>query len=244
MGNENNITWTERIVALAIVLLAIGTIFFSINRNDTDNLKSSQITPSNVDANLPEDGIIASSLLQGSENSVLGTNNNQSQEEAETPASDSPGFTFQPPAGWTQKSIETVDNPCEPESNKKWTTAVYVNDREQITIYENGNPNECSNGIVSDVYLDYDFTENEDSIVVYDENIVFCDLSTPGCPKGDGKVSIFIANEIDEPGQNMFEANSLNGNSYYFSILDTKVDPDLDNQVRTLVQLVELIEFN
>ncbi len=165
-------------------------------------------------------------------------------QEQEPEIAPGPNYTLEFPDGWIPEFNELKTNPCDPDSDEEWITTTYKKGTQQITIYENALPNDCADNGVADVYLDFEYTSDLSGVVVPtgEGQISFCDLSTPGCPKGDGRVSVYIGNE-DPEQPNTYIKNELNNNSYFFSILDTSVQSDLQAQVESLVEIVRDITF-
>jgi hypothetical protein len=232
--NPKKVSWGERVIIISVMILAIGTVAYGLSKSNEPK------KPAFV-AQETEGGIVASSINPQLQ-SPQSTNNAQVQSAQDTnPIAEKtyPNFEVNLPAGWTKKSEETVDNPCDGLEGKKLTTAVYVNGQEELTIYENGSPNGCGEGsAVADVYLDFDYTSDNSYVLVKTDNVVFCDLSVPNCPKGDGKVSLFIGNK-DDADKDIVNPDTKD--SYFFSIVDTKLDSDTNAQAATLAKIVESI---
>lgn len=149
-------------------------------------------------------------------------------------------YSMDLPSGWGLTNSDTKNDPCGGDS--EWKTATYSNGAETIIVYENGNPNNCGGDKIADLYLDFDYVDSDSTIMVNDNiDLALCTKEeNPACPKGDGKVSIFIGNEISGG----YTVNKVNGNTYFFSIEDTEVENDIQAQVRSLANLVEVIKFN
>ncbi|MFT4532450.1 MAG: hypothetical protein ACI9T8_000473 [Candidatus Saccharimonadales bacterium] len=225
--------YVEATVIISLLAVAGLTIFYSwTNSNNSVDVPLSLTTQLNDVENAGPTGVVDTLGQQTAANPV----------PTPAPVKKGPPFTIELPEGWDLTETNSVQNPCNPTETKLWVTNVYEKDNEVLTIYENGHPNGCSNEKVADVYLDFDYTFDNKSLLIDTSAVTFCGSSTPTCPKGDGRVSIFVGNKTSEDEN--YELNLANENTYFFSILDTQVDSDLDKQVRDLVVLLELIQFN
>lgn len=209
-------------------------------------------TTSTVTVSQSEGGQIA----QLSDNQfVAGANTEQSTSPAPTApatpmpeqtapeaASDKP-HTLKLPAGWSQTNSVTDVNPCDPSLEQVIET--YTSAQEILTLYVNGSPTGCDNSTIGDVYYDYDFNADGSKITVNTaNNPPFCTKETnQTCPKGDGKVTVFIGNgSASDP--NILEKSTVTGKTYYFSVVDSNLETDLGNQAATLAELVEALQIN
>ena len=193
-------------------------------------------------AQLSDNQFVASARTEQASTPVAQTQQEEVQPQTEPTLSDKP-HVMGLPARWTQTNSVTEANPCEPTLEQ--VTETYTNAQEVITLYVNGSPTGCDNAIVGDVYYDYDFSADGTSVTANTTNKPpFCTKETnPKCPKGDGKVTVFVGNG-SASNPNTLEKNSLTGKTYYFTIVDSGLDADLDTQGATLAQLVESIQIN
>ena len=186
------------------------------------------------------------------ENAVAGANTEPTElpsaipAEAEQPDtqsfSDAP-MTMNLPVGWTQTGQQTLANECEPDITDTVTT--FQNGDETITVYENGSPVGCDNSVIGDVYYDFNFARDGGSITVdTSTSPAFCTPEdSPTCPKGDGKVTVFVGNaEVSTPAD--FTRSSKTDKTYFFVIEDTGLEDDLLAQSKTLAQLAASIQIN
>jgi len=220
-------------VAIVIVVAAAG-LFLMFAQDSSSNPSINESTPTSAGTTIP----LVTNTPVLSEEPVTAPAD-EPQEPEVTPG---PNYQLDLPAGWALKTTETALNPCD-DSEQEWVTTTYQNGTKTITVYENGLPSECDSPDVTDVFLPFEYTADGSGLSIdTDGTIVFCSLETPGCPKGDGRVSITIANE-DPSAPTSYTINPLNRNSYFFDILDTSVEADLDQQVEDLVDIVRTISF-
>jgi hypothetical protein len=162
-----------------------------------------------------------------------------SAEDLSSPVSEKP-YNLQLTSGWKKKS-KSADKSC--VAGSKAVVDTYTRDSQTIIVYENTHPGGCDLSGVADVYLDYDFTETGDGIVVDTSKIKQCSKEeNRDCPKGDGRVSVYIGNKESSDAKNL-AANKITKKTYFFSITDTAVQPDFEKQARSLSKLIEKISF-
>jgi hypothetical protein len=151
-------------------------------------------------------------------------------------------YTLLLPAGWAQTDSKTELSPC--GDGKQWKTDTYVNGAETLTVYENGHPGGCDKAIVVDTYLDFNFNADNTGLAVDTSIIKQCaKTENPACPVGDGVVDMLIGN-ASAADPSVAEPNSKNKNTYFFRLVDTKIDQNqFDAQVKGLAALVEAIKF-
>jgi hypothetical protein len=134
----------------------------------------------------------------------------------------------------------TVSAPveCAPDSLASATT--YTNQSQTIVVYTNTRPENCGGAQSADTYLDYDFTDNDAAILVRTDAITQCSKTdNPTCPKGDGKVSVFIGNQ-SAVDATVDTKNKLTDKTYSISIVDTNISGDFKTQVTALASLIQL----
>lgn len=181
---------------------------------------------------------------------VLGETTEQESQVVSTPpvidgkpsvpsASNKP-YDLKLPNGWSKTSKTDVAS-CEAEGEAKIDT--YVRGSQTIILYENGHPGGCDLKGLADVYLDYDFTESAEGISIDVSKIAQCTKEqSPDCPKGDGIVSVYIGNKESNNAKKLTK-NAKTQKTYFFSITDTSVQPNFENQVKSLAALISEISF-
>ncbi len=228
---------------LLVLLVAVIVVWFSRSNiaseptvragsvGEIARLSGDELVPSSSD-NAPN---MAPQTTSGtsSTDDVLGT---------QTELSSDP-YTMDLPSGWSKTSTKESQNPC--DTSLTQTVTVYAKDKETITVYENGSPTGCDNNTIGDVFYGYDFSTDGKSIAVDTAiNPPFCTKDQNAtCPKGDGKVTVFVGNvSSSDPGE--LVKSSITGKTYYFTIVDSGLESNLDAQGASLAQLVESIQIN
>lgn len=167
------------------------------------------------------------------------TPSQQTQIQETTTYSTEP-FVMNLPAGWTTNGAQDSQNPCDPDQTQIITT--YTNGSKTIEVFQNGSPTGCDGSTIGDVYYEYEFTTNDSALAIETgQSPVFCTKQdNPTCPKGDGKVTVFVGNK-DAVEPNNFVKNSVTNNTYFFVMTDTSLSSDLNAQAATLASLAESI---
>jgi hypothetical protein len=146
------------------------------------------------------------------------------------------------PQGWERTESDTDSRTCDDEEVEV-TIDTYKNGSREIIVYENGFPTGCTLKNDVDVYLDYDFSENGDSMRIATSNIEQCTKDeNPDCARGDGRVSVLIGNRNPDNNKQLL-SNEKTNKTYIFRITDTQIAPDFESQVKELVTLLQSVEF-
>ena len=227
---NNSWIWVVSTVVLGLSVIALLAYISVSGRNETANN-----TTQTQELKVTQDGGTVA---------VLGQSQPRPETQGALPTatySEEP-YSFKLPAGWKQTNDNIQENPC--GEGKEWKTSTYSNGPETVIVYENGTPGGCDESSKPDLYLDFDFINTDSAIKVNDEvDLTFCTKQQhPDCPKGDGKITLFVGNKKDD--SEIHTINKVNGNTYFFKIDDTKIDGDLAAQTKSLVKLIELIKFN
>ena len=234
---------TDKIKTVSVLVLVVlaPLAYVVYNYLSVEPSKTTPSKPVSIVAAPANNQSIAVLGQQNTNNSATNTPSSEAEEVSGDTSSKEP-YKIELPAGWALVDTVTSPNPCDEKIEQKIDT--YKNDKETLLIYENGDPRGCDNSVLADTYIDFDFSDDGKSLRLNDlEKLAFCTKEeNPACPKGDGIVSIFIGNE--DTNQGRYVKNKITGKTYYFSITDTKLDADLDTQVRSLASLVEAIKFN
>ena len=172
---------------------------------------------------------------------TLGAQTDQPNENTQT-FSDKP-HSMELPAGWSLTGSDTQTSACDPTLQQ--TVETYANGQETLTVYINGSPAGCDNAVVADVYYDFNFTTDNSGITIDTSTVPpFCTKEdNPACPKGDGKVTVFVGNQSStDPSAD--ERNEKTNKTYYFKIEDTGLEADLNAQAVSLARLAATIKIN
>jgi hypothetical protein len=240
--NQQNSSGVKLTVGALLLILFIGgstaVLYNFLNKSDsaTTAQPATTKTPSSTT------GIIAKFNQDG----TLSTNNQSGEtQEPQTQAAvsfSSLPYTLPLPAGWAEIDSSANAIPC--DGGEEVVTKTYKNGQETLIVYENSSPDGCAGTSIADVYLDYDFDTDGSKIIIDDSKISQCSKTdNSSCPKGDGKVSIFIGNE-DPSGPNKQIKSTITNKSYFFSITDTKIDSDFTTQVKSLANLLKDFQIN
>ena len=240
--SQQNNNGFKLVVGAILLLLLIGGasagLYYFLNKPESKTTTN----PNTSTNSLPSNGIIAQFNQNGTSNT-----NNQAEEAEEPQTQEAVSFSDLPytlplPDGWSEIESDTAAKSC--TEGESVTTKTYKNGQETIVVYENGNPDGCTGTSVADVYLDYNFDTDNTKIIIDDSKITQCSKEdNPNCPKGDGKVSLFIGNE-DPSDPSKLSKSSITNKSYYFSITDTKIDSDFTTQVKSLASLIKNFQIN
>ncbi len=150
-------------------------------------------------------------------------------------ASDTQQVKITLPDGWDIKSNDTKEK-SDCDASKQQTVAVFENGDEKITAYENASPTGCDGKTIGDVNVTFEYQENGIIKVKRPSQFTQCiKEQNSTCPKGDGKVTVFVTSDTPNP---------LNGHTYAFRIDDTKLDADFDTQVTGLISHIDQITFS
>ncbi len=142
------------------------------------------------------------------------------------------------PEGWKKKDSKDVEKSC--VTGKDAIIDTYQKGAETIKVYENTRPGGCNGKTVADVDLAFTFNEDGEGLKVATGKIKQCSKDENElCPKGDGRVSVFISNLQESE----LISNPKTGNGYFIEIVDTEVDASLETQVKKLAKLVQDITF-
>lgn len=219
---------------LAVLVGGTGYYIWQKSQN-----KNADLSP--VDSSV-KSGIVAVLGNSNKFESPSTQQNNQTNQQSESAQTPVQPYEIQLPAGWTKTDSVSEDNKC--NDGKVWITNTYTKETETLTIYENGHPGGCDKAIVVDTYLDFNFKPDSSGLVVDTTTIKQCSKAdNPNCPIGDGVVDLLIGN-VSKDNTDTAEKNAKNGNTYYFRLVDTKIDKDdFENQIKGLASLVQAIIF-
>ena len=216
------------------VLVGVGG-FFAWQAAQSDGVKQRPLSTST------EAGIVA---VLGTDTSSSTPQSSSVEPQDQPLAISEPEYSGLPyeltlPDGWSEVGSDTKSDPCGGQA--EWLTATYKKGQETLIVYENGHPNGCDGEGIADMYLDFNYTSDGAALMVDTTIIEQCTKEeNPLCPKGDGRVSVYIGNVNEEDG---YSVNSVNGRTYFFSLTDTGIDPDFTAQVKSLAAIVEGIQF-
>lgn len=238
---EQQSTITNYGVAIAIAMVAVVLPILAISIYGYATLTASKPSrTSSVEIN-NDTGVVA---VLGANNQFLNDEipitNQSAAAQATTPATtkeEQLTYSFNLPAEW----IASEPQPCSGNTDAQSTT--YTNQSRTVVIYENTRPTDCGGEQAADTYLDYDFSDDSASITVKTSVITQCNKQDePACPKGDGKVSVFIGNE--SPTDKATDvANTLTKKTYFLSMTDTIVSGTFASQVTELSSLSKLFKI-
>lgn len=142
------------------------------------------------------------------------------------------------PKEWKLVSEENNKSTCDTSLASKIIT--YEKDTQSITIYENSNPSGCDGKKVGDVTVPFSFLEDGTISIQESESYIQCTKEqSKSCPKGDGKVTVFVMNR--DPATKNDVKNPINKATYAFKIDDTSISPDFSKQVNELVNIVKSV---
>lgn len=222
-------------VVLAVVLLVVGgsAIYLYVSNESSNERADTDITQPRSTKKTAKDSDVIATFSGGP---VLGqtvTTEQDAQEDTQAVTEQKSVKLFMPD-GWNVMSSTTSEtSECDP--TKPQTVAVYQKGDETITVYENATPAGCDNSTIGDVNLSFSYAENVSVKVDKSSGFAQCTKDQNStCPKGDGKVTIFVTSEAPNP---------LNGNMYAFRIDDSKIDADFNAQVAGLVSHIDQITF-
>lgn len=220
------------------LVLAVVAVWFGAPRlaNTNDSVVVEQSEPGQI-ASLSGDQFVAGDNTTAQDSEQSATPAATEEEAANIPHS------MNLPSGWTLSNTDTGASPCDPTLDQ--TIETYVNGSETLTVYVNGSAAGCDNNTIGDVYFDYNYTPDNSGISVDTTPVPpFCTKDqNPTCPKGDGKVTVFVGNQ-SSTDPNADEPNPKTTKTYYFSIVDSALDADLDAQAASLGKLAEAIVIN
>ena len=147
------------------------------------------------------------------------------------------------PSGWEIIDTNEHENPCDPSIDEIVTT--YKNGKETIEVFENGTPTGCDDNTIGDVFYEYNFSSDGSSITVDTaQQPKFCTKDqNPTCPKGDGKVTVFVGSYTDSQ-TGVLNKSDVTGKTYFFRIIDSGLENDLDAQGVALAELAATIQIN
>lgn len=148
---------------------------------------------------------------------------------------------LQAPDEWALTDTQQAENGCDPTLPQVVST--YQKDAVTLVVYENARPGGCASEVLGDIMVGFAYVAEGLAIesIRADEYVQCTIEQNPTCPRGDGRVTLFIESLNAETQQP--QPHPITSQAYAFSMVDTTIGPNLNDQVNQLLDVIDLFTF-